>query len=90
MGGWLEFDRMVATPDIMGLVGKLGKVLGPGLMPNPKLGTVTFDVKKAVAELKAGKVEFRVDKSGIVHRLSAKASFGRKNSRPISRPLWKP
>src|SRR3972149_271787 len=77
LGGWLEFDKMIATPDIMGLVSKLGKVLGPkGLMPNPKLGTVTFDVKKAVSELRAGKVEFKIDKSGIVHAPFGKASFG--------------
>lgn len=77
LGGWLEFDKMIATPDIMGLVSKLGKVLGPkGLMPNPKLGTVTFDIKKAVAELRAGKVEFKIDKSGIVHAPFGKASFG--------------
>ncbi|MBI5234641.1 MAG: 50S ribosomal protein L1 [Deltaproteobacteria bacterium] len=75
--GWLEFDSIVATPDIMGAVGKLGKVLGPrGLMPNPKLGTVTFDVKRAVSELKAGKVEFRVDKAGNIHVPVGKASFG--------------
>ena len=76
-GGWLEFDRVVATPDMMGTVGKLGKVLGPrGLMPNPKVGTVTFDVGKVVKELKAGKVEFRVEKAGIVHTPVGKASFG--------------
>ena len=75
--GWLEFDSAVATPDMMGLVGRIGKVLGPrGLMPNPKLGTVTFDVGKAVQELKAGKIEYRVDKAGIVHLPFGKASFG--------------
>ena len=75
--GWLEFDRVVATPDMMGNVGKLGKILGPrGLMPNPKVGTVTFDVAKAVNELKAGKVEFRVEKAGIVHSPVGKVSFG--------------
>jgi len=76
-GGWLEFDRVIATPDIMGTVGKLGKILGPrGLMPNPKVGTVTFDVAKAVQELKAGKVEFRTEKAGIVHTPVGKVSFG--------------
>jgi large subunit ribosomal protein L1 len=75
--GWLEFDRAIATPDMMGSVGKLGKILGPrGLMPNPKVGTVTFDVGKAVNELKAGKVEFRVEKAGIVHSPVGKVSFG--------------
>lgn len=75
--GWLEFDKVVATPDMMGSVGKIGKILGPrGLMPNPKVGTVTFDVANAVAELKAGKVEFRVEKAGIVHTPVGKASFG--------------
>jgi large subunit ribosomal protein L1 len=75
--GWLEFDSAVATPDMMGLVGRIGKILGPrGLMPNPKLGTVTFDVGKAVSELKAGKIEYRVDKAGVVHLPFGKASFG--------------
>lgn len=75
--GWMEFDRVIATPDIMGTVGKLGKILGPrGLMPNPKVGTVTFEVGKAVKEQKAGKVEFRVEKAGIVHSPIGKVSFG--------------
>ncbi len=76
-GGWLDFDRVIATPDMMGNVGKLGKILGPrGLMPNPKVGTVTFDVANAVSELKAGRVEFRVEKAGIVHCPLGKVSFG--------------
>ncbi|MCL5237530.1 MAG: 50S ribosomal protein L1 [Nitrospirae bacterium] len=74
--GWLDFDKTVATPDLMGLVGKLGKVLGPrGLMPNPKLGTVTFDIAKAVKEIKAGKVEYKVEKAGIVQVPVGKVSF---------------
>jgi large subunit ribosomal protein L1 len=73
---WLEFDRAIATPDMMGVVGRLGKVLGPrGLMPNPKLGTVTMDVAQAVREQKTGKVEYRVDKAGIVHVAVGKRSF---------------
>lgn len=76
-GGWLDFDKAVATPDMMGAVGKIGRVLGPrGLMPNAKTGTVTFDVGKAVAELKAGKIDFRVEKAGIVHAPMGKVSFG--------------
>lgn len=74
---WLEFDRVIATPDIMGAVGRIGKILGPrGLMPNPKVGTVTFDVAKAVSEAKAGKVDFRVDRAGVIHVPIGKRSFG--------------
>jgi large subunit ribosomal protein L1 len=74
--GWLDFERVIATPDMMGVVGRLGKVLGPrGLMPNPKLGTVTMDVSTAVREQKAGKVEYRVDKAGIIHAVIGKRSF---------------
>ncbi len=74
--GWLDFDKAIATPDMMGLVGRIGRILGPrGLMPNPKVGTVTFDVGKAVKEAKAGKIEFRVEKAGIVHAPVGKCSF---------------
>ena len=74
---WLDFDRVIATPDMMGQVGRIGKILGPrGLMPNPKVGTVTFDIAKAVSEVKAGKVDYRVDKAGVVHARIGKLSFG--------------
>ena len=91
---WTEFDSMVATPDMMGLVGRLGRVLGPkGLMPNPKVGTVTNDVAKAVRELKAGRVEFRVEKAGVVQARIGKASFGgdklRENARTMIETLLK-
>jgi large subunit ribosomal protein L1 len=87
-GGWLEFDSVVATPDMMRVVGRLGKVLGPrGLMPNPKAGTVTTDVAKAVQEIKAGKVEFRVDKTGIIHAPVGKLSFGAQNLRDNAEAL---
>jgi len=76
--GWIDFDKTVATPDMMGSVGKIGKILGPrGLMPNAKLGTVTFDLAKVVKEIKAGKVDFRVEKTGIVHAPMGKVSFGK-------------
>ncbi len=74
--GWMEFDRVVATPDLMGVVGRLGKILGPrGLMPNPKTGTVTFDLARAIREIRQGKVDYRVEKAGIVHVLVGKVSF---------------
>ena len=93
-GGWMEFDSAVATPDMMGTVGKIGKLLGPrGLMPNPKLGTVTFDVGKAVKEIKAGKVDFRVEKGGIIHVMVGKASFSEaaleENTRAVVGALMK-
>jgi large subunit ribosomal protein L1 len=81
--GWIEFDKAVATPDMMGSVGKIGKILGPrGLMPNAKTGTVTFDVAKAVREIKAGKIEFRVEKNGIVHAPIGRVSFGKEKLIP--------
>jgi large subunit ribosomal protein L1 len=86
--GWLEFDTVIATPDMMGQVGRLGRILGPrGLMPNPKVGTVTFDVTKAVNEVKAGKVEFRVERAGIVHAPVGKRSFESEKLRANARAL---
>ncbi len=77
--GWLEFDRTIATPDMMGTVGKIGRILGPrNLMPNAKLGTVTFDIERVIKEIKSGKVDFKVDKTGIIHVMLGKASFGAK------------
>jgi len=88
--GFMDFDRVIATPDLMGAVGKLGRVLGPrGLMPNPKVGTVTFDVKTAVREAKAGKVEYRVDKAGIVHCRIGRKSFDHKQLSENAMALFK-
>ena len=87
-GGWLDFDAVIATPDMMRLVGGLGKVLGPrGLMPNPKTGTVTFDVRSAVSETKAGKVEYRVDKTGVIHVGVGKVSFDAQKLRENAQTL---
>jgi large subunit ribosomal protein L1 len=87
-GGWLDFDAVIATPDMMRLVGQLGKVLGPrGLMPNPKTGTVTFDVANAVRETKAGKVEYRVDKTGVIHVGIGKVSFDQERLRENAQVL---
>src|ERR671938_473286 len=87
-GGWLDFDAVIATPDMMRLVGGLGKVLGPrGLMPNPKTGTVTFDVRAAVQETKAGKVEYRVDKTGVIHVPVGKVSFDEQKIQENARVL---
>lgn len=93
-GGWMEFDQAIATPDLMGQVGKIGRVLGPrGLMPNPKVGTVTFDVAKMVKELKAGRVEFRTEKAGIVQLRVGKASFDAEklaeNAQTALELIWK-
>lgn len=93
-GGWLEFDKVVATPDIMGLVGKLGKVLGPrGLMPNPKSGTVTFDIGKAVKDITAGKADYKTEKAGLVHVSIGKVSFESEklidNARTVIRAIEK-
>lgn len=80
--GWLDFDKTIATPDMMGLVSRLGKILGPrGLMPNPKLGTVTFEVARAIEQVRAGQVEFKVEKAGIVHAPVGKVSFGKEKLR---------
>lgn len=87
-GGWMDFDVAVSTPDMMGQVGKLGKALGPrGLMPNPKSGTVTFDIEKTIKEIRAGKVEFRVDKGGVVHAPIGKAAFSAEDLHENARAL---
>ncbi|MGN7611643.1 50S ribosomal protein L1 [Magnetococcales bacterium HHB-1] len=89
-GGWLDFDRVVACPDMMGQVGRLGRILGPrGLMPNPKLGTVTFDVKRVVGEIKAGQVAFRVEKNGIIHAGIGKRSFSKEQLSENAEALMK-
>jgi large subunit ribosomal protein L1 len=93
-GGWLEFDQVVATPDLMGVVGKLGRILGPrGLMPNPKTGTVTFDVARAVGEVKRGRVEYKVDKAGNIHVAVGKVSFAPRhlyeNALAVVTALWR-
>ncbi len=92
--GWLDFDSAIATPDMMGLVGRLGRILGPrGLMPNPKVGTVTMNVAKAVKELKAGRIEFRTEKTGIIHAPVGKVSFGgeklSENIKTLLETLWR-
>jgi large subunit ribosomal protein L1 len=88
-GGWLEFDTAVATPDMMGLVGGIGRILGPrGLMPNTKTGTITFEVKQAIAEIKAGRVEFRTDKAGVVHAPVGKVSFTAEQLTENLAALW--
>lgn len=92
--GWLDFDSAIATPDMMGLVGRLGRILGPrGLMPNPKVGTVTMNVAKAVQELKAGRIEFRTEKTGIIHAPMGKVSFGAEklaqNATTLLETLWR-
>jgi large subunit ribosomal protein L1 len=91
---WLEFDRVIATPDMMANVGRIGKILGPrGLMPNPKVGTVTFDLAKAVGEVKAGKIDFRVDKAGVIHAPVGKLSFGEEklaqNAQALLAAIWR-
>ena len=93
-GGWLDFEQVIATPDLMGLVGKLGRILGPrGLMPNPKTGTVTFDITRAVQEVKKGRVEYKADKAGNIHVVVGKASFTpaqlHENALAVVTALWR-